>query len=289
VNFLSSFVDMSRVAFVFACLAYAGQGRRVQTSVDQLQDGGAVLSKELASLLLATNPALASRVFSATPSHVSAGIDESQRVRTPLLSDDDFDGIKPETVFMFPGQGAQSVGMGAEVAKDVPAAAELYKKASEILGYDLLAIDDKAKLDTTAVSQPAIFVASMAAVEKLRASEGGQDIIDSANIAAGLSLGEYSALAFAGAISFEDGVRITKARGEAMQAAADASSSGMVSVIGLDKEKTTALCEAASKNTGTDIAIANYLCNGNYACSGAMEGVEEVMKIAKPESRHAWQ
>jgi [acyl-carrier-protein] S-malonyltransferase len=252
----------------------------VQTSVEQQQDGA---DQELASLLLATNPGLVPRVVSATHSHVNARTDEVKRVHTPHMSDDDFNGVKPETVFMFPGQGAQTVGMGAEVAKDVPAAAELYKKASEILGFDLLAIDDKAKLDTTAVSQPAIFVASMAAVEKLRASEGGQDIIDSANIAAGLSLGEYSALAFAGAISFEDGVRITKARGEAMQAAADASSSGMVSVIGLDKEKTTALCETASKNTGKDIAIANYLCNGNYACSGAMEGVEEVMKIAKPE------
>merc|ERR1719281_1060642 len=101
------------------------------------------------------------------------------------MSDDDFDGVKPETVFMFPGQGAQVIGMGAETAKEVPAAAELYKKASEILGYDLLAIDDKAKLDTTAVSQPAIFVASMAAVEKLRAEEGGKDIIDSANVACG--------------------------------------------------------------------------------------------------------
>merc|ERR1719238_2232640 len=84
----------------------------------------------------------------------------------------------PKTVFMFPGQGAQAVGMGAEVAREVPAAAELYQKASEILGYDLLAINDKAKLDTTAVSQPAIFVASLAAVEKLRASEGGQATID---------------------------------------------------------------------------------------------------------------
>merc|ERR1719159_1074028 len=168
---------------------------------------------------------------------------------------------------MFPGQGAQAVGMGVEVAKEVPAAAELYKKAAEILGYDLLAIDDKAKLDTTAVSQPAIFVASMAAVEKLRASEGGAETIDSANMAMGLSLGEYTALAFAGAISFEDGVRITKARGEAMQAASDAASSGMVSVIGLDSEKVSDLCKAAADATGEPIGIANYLCNGNYACS----------------------
>ena len=151
---------------------------------------------------------------------------------------------------VFPGQGAQVVGMGAETAKEVPAAAELYSKASEILGYDLLAIDDKAQLDKTDVSQPAIFVASMAAVEKLRASEGGADTIDAANMAMGLSLGEYTALCFAGAISFEDGVRITKARGEAMQAASEAASSGMVSIIGLDKEKCEEVCKAATEATG---------------------------------------
>merc|ERR1719258_415106 len=92
----------------------------------------------------------------------------------------------------------------------------------------------------------------------------------------GLSLGEYTALAFAGAISFEDGVKITKARGEAM-------SSGMASVIGLDKEKVAELCAAAAEATGKPIGIANFLCPGNYAVSGAMEAVEKVMEIAKPD------
>merc|ERR1719453_182470 len=213
------------------------------------------------------------------PVSFSRGLRSSQL----LMADNDFDGVKPSTVFMFPGQGAQTIGMGAEAAKEVPAAAELYKKASEILGYDLLAIEDKAQLDKTDVSQPAIFVASMAAVEKLRASEGGAEIIESANMAMGLSLGEYTALAFAGAISFEDGVKITKARGEAMQAASEAASSGMVSVIGLDSEKVGELCKAASEASGAQISIANYLCSGNYACSGAMPAVEKVMEIAKPD------
>jgi len=99
----------------------------------------------------------------------------------------------------------------------------------------------------------------------------------------GLSLGEYTALAFAGAISFEDGVRITKARGEAMQAASEAASSGMVSVIGLDSDKVSDLCAAAAEASGQPIAIANYLCPGNYACSGAAEAVDKVMELAKPE------
>jgi [acyl-carrier-protein] S-malonyltransferase len=205
------------------------------------------------------------------------------RARGPLMSDQDFDSVEPKTVFMFPGQGAQTVGMGAEVAKEVPAAAELYAKASEILGYDLLekCNGDKAELDSTVISQPAIFVSSLAAVEKLRAENA--DVVDQANMAMGLSLGEYTALAFAGAISFEDGVRITKARGEAMQAAAEAAKSGMVSVIGLDKEKVADLCKAASDATGEPLQIANYLCNGNYACSGSMTAVEKAMEIAKPD------
>ena len=132
-----------------------------------------------------------------------------------------------------------------------------------------------------AISQPAIFVASMAAVEKLKAEDAAK--VEEANMAMGLSLGEYTALAFAGAISFEDGVKITKARGEAMQAASEAASSGMCSVIGLDKEKVAELCEAASEATGKPVAIANFLCNGNYACSGDMEAIEKVMEIAKPE------
>ena len=199
------------------------------------------------------------------------------------VSDTDFDSVKPGTVFMFPGQGAQVVGMGKEVAAEVPAVAEMYKKAADILGYDLLEIEDKAQLDKTDVSQPAIFVASMAAVEKLRASEGGADIIDAANMCMGLSLGEYTALAFAGAISFEDGVKITKARGEAMQAASEAAKSGMCSVIGLSSDKVDELCKAASEASGEQVQIANYLCNGNYACSGSMAAVEKVMEIAKPE------
>ena len=208
------------------------------------------------------------------------------RVRAAsMAADDEFSGYTPKTVFLFPGQGAQTVGMGAEVAAEVPAAAALYEKASEILGYDLLAkcAGPKEELDTTAVSQPAIFVASMAAVEKLRASEGGAATVEAANVAAGLSLGEYTALAFAGAISFEDGVRITKARGEAMQAAADAASSGMVSVIGLDSEKVGELCAAATEAAGAQVGIANYLCTGNYACSGSSKAVEKVVELAKPE------
>jgi len=92
--------------------------------------------------------------------------------------------------------------------------------------------------------------------------------------------GEYTALCFAGAFSFEDGVRLTKARGEAMQAAADASESGMVAVIGLSKEAVQQICDKAAAQSGQPISIANYLVDGNYAVSGAKEACAAVLQIA---------
>jgi [acyl-carrier-protein] S-malonyltransferase len=200
-------------------------------------------------------------------------------------SDNDFDDFSAKIAFMFPGQGAQFVGMCGDVVKDVPAAKALFDEASEILGYDLLEVcteGPKEKLDSTVISQPAIFVASMAAVEKLRQEEG-QEAVDAATCAMGLSLGEYSALCFAGALSFADGVKITKARGEAMQAASDAVDTGMVSVIGLDSAVVKELCAAASEKSGEKIQIANYLCKGNYAVSGSSAACDAVTEIAKPD------
>jgi len=200
-------------------------------------------------------------------------------------SDSDFDDFSSKVSFMFPGQGAQFVGMCGDLCKEVESAKALFDEASEILGYDLLercVEGPKDLLDSTEVSQPAIFVASMAAVEKLRQEEG-QEAVDAATCAMGLSLGEYSALCFADAISFSDGVKITKARGEAMQAASDAVESGMVSVIGLDKEKVAELCEAASEKSEEKVQIANYLCKGNYAVSGSLKACDVVAEIAKPE------
>ncbi|CAI6005541.1 unnamed protein product [Closterium sp. NIES-65] len=200
-------------------------------------------------------------------------------------SDDAFGDYRATVAALFPGQGAQSVGMGAEAAT-VPAAAALFAKASEILGYDLLDVcvnGPKEKLDLTAVSQPAIYVASLAAVEALRAQEGGAAKLASIDVAAGLSLGEYTALAFADAFSFEDGLRLVQLRGEAMQAAADAAPSAMVSVIGLGADKVQELCDAANEDVEESqrVQIANFLCNGNYAVSGGVEGCKAVEAKAK--------
>ena len=94
-------------------------------------------------------------------------------------------------------------------------------------------------------------------------------------------LGEYSALCFAGAFSFEDGVKLTKARGEAMQAASDAASSGMVAIVGLDSATVQKLCDAAVEKSGKPVSIANYLVDGNYAISGAKEACEAAQSLAK--------
>lgn len=216
---------------------------------------------------------------------VPMGNSVGRRSVTSYMSDNDFDDFSSKVSFMFPGQGAQFVGMCGDLVKDVPAAKALFDEASEVLGYDLLercTEGPKELLDSTEASQPAIFVASMAAVEKLK-QEQGQEALDAATCAMGLSLGEYSALCFADAISFADGVKITKARGEAMQAASDAVETGMVSVIGLDKEKVGELCASASEKSGESIKIANYLCNGNYAVSGSLKACDVVAEIAKPE------
>jgi len=210
----------------------------------------------------------------------------TRRSATSLaMSDSDFKDWKATTAFLFPGQGAQYLGMAGELVKDVPKAKLMFEQASEVLGYDLLKIcleGPKEKLDSTVYSQPAIYVASLAAVEKFRL-EAGQAAIDKATVAAGLSLGEYTALSFAGAISFEDGLKIVKVRGEAMQAASEAAESGMMSIIGLESSVVEELCKRASELSGSPIQIANYLCPGNYAVSGSKIACAKVAEIAKPE------
>eukprot|EP00287_Rhodomonas_sp_CCMP768_P012618 CAMPEP_0196716682 /NCGR_PEP_ID=MMETSP1091-20130531/92_1 /TAXON_ID=302021 /ORGANISM="Rhodomonas sp., Strain CCMP768" /LENGTH=346 /DNA_ID=CAMNT_0042056803 /DNA_START=105 /DNA_END=1145 /DNA_ORIENTATION=+ len=214
--------------------------------------------------------------------HISSRAGSSTALR---MSDDDFKDWKATNAFLFPGQGAQYVGMAGTLVEEVPKAKELFDEASEVLGYDLLDMclnGPKEKLDSTVISQPAIYVSSLAAVEKLK-MESGQEVLDKATCAAGLSLGEYTALCFGGAITFSDGLKVVKVRGQAMQAASEAAESGMVSVIGLDTEKVDALCKKASELSGEKIQIANYLCPGNYAVSGAKSACAKVAEIAKPE------
>lgn len=182
--------------------------------------------------------------------------------------------------FLFPGQGAQAVGMGKQAHDEYPQVKELFEKASELLGYDLanLCFEGPAeKLNSTVISQPALYVTSMAAVEVLK--QTAPEAVENCAGAAGLSLGEYSALAFAGAMSFEDGLRLVQKRGEAMQGAADETPSGMVSVLGLDREKVDAVCDAA-RLEGEVLQVANLLCPGNIAVSGHQASCDKVESAA---------
>jgi [acyl-carrier-protein] S-malonyltransferase len=182
--------------------------------------------------------------------------------------------------FLFPGQGAQAVGMGSELAQSLPAARELFDSANRILGYDLLDLctnGPEERLNSTVHSQPALFVCGLAALEQLK-HDSPQVVADCAAMA-GLSLGEYTALVAAGAMDFESGLRVVAVRGQAMQDAADATASGMVSVLGLEREQVESLVEEAR---GDDVLqLANFLCPGNIVVSGSQVACQRLVPLAE--------
>ncbi len=183
-----------------------------------------------------------------------------------------------KTAFLFPGQGAQVVGMGKDVAEAFPAAAEIFAKANEIVGFNLQKIcfeGPTEELNATTMSQPAIFATSAAILEVLRTEAGEL----SADVTAGLSLGEYTALYAAGVISFEDALRLVQKRGQAMQAAADATEGTMVSIIGLDEEKVKQLCDEAGQ--GEVLAGVNFNCPGQIVVSGSKTACGRVAELAE--------
>ena len=185
----------------------------------------------------------------------------------------------PKIAFLFPGQGAQTVGMGRALDQELPAARALFDKAAAILGFDLRAacIDGPAEaLEATDVSQPAIFVASLAALESLKATK--PELIAECQGAAGLSLGEYTALVFVGAMDFESGLKVVRKRGQAMQAAALATDSGMTSVLGLDEPKVDELCRRIEPFGR--VWKANLLGPGNIVVSGDAQALKHVEPIA---------
>ncbi len=186
-------------------------------------------------------------------------------------------------MLMFPGQGAQKIGMGKGL-ESIPRVKEMISKAKEIMGYDLWSVSlngPESKLNSTLVSQPALYLVSLAALEKNKIDEPARE--KNCVVTAGLSLGEYTALCYAGVVSFEDGLRLVKARAEAMQKAADANPSGMVSVLGLTMtaDKVRELCEEAAKNTKESIVVSNALCMGNTAVSGSLKACDEVMRLGE--------
>lgn len=182
---------------------------------------------------------------------------------------------------LFPGQGAQKVGMGRDLAETLPAVRQLYDRAGEILGYDLAKVcfeGPEEELDSTVISQPAIFVTSLAALESLR--EQKPDVVLSCEATAGLSLGEYTAMVYAGLMDFESGLKLVQKRGEAMQEASDATPSGMVSILGLERPQVEEICKEAREEEET-LEVANLLCPGNIVVSGSNAACERAAELAE--------
>jgi len=183
---------------------------------------------------------------------------------------------------LFPGQGSQYVGMLDKV-KDLPEVKDMLSKAKAILGYDLLELCLKGpeeKLAETRYCQPAMFVGGLAGVAKLKAEK--PEAVSRAQCVAGLSLGEYTALCAAGVLSFEDGLKLVKLRGEAMQEAATVGKQGMISVVGLEEKKLSELCDKAAKSEGPGgvCKIANHLFPKGFSCAGTEKAVQELEKLA---------
>lgn len=168
--------------------------------------------------------------------------------------------------------------MGRSLVDRSAAAKALFARAEEVLGFDLAQIcfeGPKERLDATDISQPALYVTALASLELLKEEQPG--VVDQCEMAAGLSLGEYTALAFAEAFSFEDGLRLVRLRGEAMQQSAEATPSGMVSALMLDLDQVRQVRDEAAA-AGT-IEIANYLCPGNTVLSGDSAACDRAVEL----------
>mmetsp|Transcript_63375 Transcript_63375/g.175669 ORF Transcript_63375/g.175669 Transcript_63375/m.175669 type:complete len:505 (+) Transcript_63375:39-1553(+) len=182
---------------------------------------------------------------------------------------------------LFPGQGSQYVKMMTGI-KDNPRVKEYLAKAQQELGYDLLELclkGPESKLEQTKHCQPAMYVAGLAAVEKLR--EKQPERIERCQAVAGLSLGEYTALTVAGVFTFETGLKIVKLRGEAMQEAAEDSPQGMLSVAGLDYETLSKLCKDCTSGPKDVCQIANCLFPNGFSCAGTQSCIEKLMAKAQ--------
>lgn len=190
------------------------------------------------------------------------------------------------SVLLFPGQGSQLVGMGRGLL-GFPRVRELYDAASRVLGYDLLALSlhgPQEDLDRTVHCQPAIFVASLAAVEKLHHLQ--PEVIENCVAAAGFSVGEFAALVFAGAMDFSEGLYAVKIRAEAMQEASEAVPSGMLSVLGQRQSKFPLACADARehcRSLGIEepvCEVSNYLFPDCRVVAGHLEALHFLQRNA---------
>jgi [acyl-carrier-protein] S-malonyltransferase len=179
-----------------------------------------------------------------------------------------------KTALLFAGQGAQVVGMGKDLAEKFLSAKAWFDRANAALGYDLAGIcfnGPEAELTKTEHAQPGIFLVSWVCFELLKEKIPNLKF----DATAGLSLGEFTALTAAGAMSFEDGLRVVRARGKFMQEACDATHGGMAAIIGLDEAPTREVCAEAG------VELANLNCPGQLVISGEAEKISKAVELAK--------
>lgn len=179
-----------------------------------------------------------------------------------------------KTALLFAGQGAQTVGMGQDLAAAFPTARAWFDRANAALGYDLATIcfaGPEAELTKTENAQPGIFLVSWVALQLLQERVPGLQF----HATAGLSLGEFTALTAAGTFDFESGLRVVRQRGKFMQEACDVTSGGMAAIIGLDEAATREVCATAG------VVLANLNCPGQLVISGAADKISQACELAK--------
>jgi [acyl-carrier-protein] S-malonyltransferase len=178
--------------------------------------------------------------------------------------------------YVFPGQGAQFAGMGKDLYDSKPLAKELFDKANDILGYsitDIMFNGTDEQLKETKITQPAVFLHSVISALCL-----GDEFTPA--MVAGHSLGEFSALVAAGALSFEDGLRLVYARAMAMQKACEVAPGTMAAIVGLDDETVEKICQQVSA-VGNVVVAANYNCPGQLVISGNIDAVNQACELLK--------
>ena len=179
-----------------------------------------------------------------------------------------------KTALLFAGQGAQAVGMGKDFAEEFPAARTWFDRANEAVGYDLASLcfnGPEAELVKTENAQPGIFLVSWVAFQLLKEQVPALSF----QAAAGLSLGEFTALTAAGTMNFEDGIRLVRQRGRFMQEACETTHGAMAAIIGLDEASTRAVCARAG------VALANVNCPGQLVISGEADRIAQACELAR--------